>query len=107
MRNHLATLSHLAFVERRSVDRDEHLRAELDQLVGRIIRVEPFTPERLIVPEVLADRDADPPIAYLEQVEFFRWLEVARVVKHVILRQQGLVREPEQLPVSNHRRRVK
>src|SRR5204863_8382299 len=36
MRHHGAALAHLAFVERRGIDRDQHFSAEFDQFVGRV-----------------------------------------------------------------------
>src|SRR5207248_10759538 len=68
MRDHLTTLPHLALVEGRSIDRDEHFSAEMDQLIGRIVRLESFTPERLIIPEIFADGDADLHAIVLEQM---------------------------------------
>jgi hypothetical protein len=52
-------LAHLAFVERRRVDGDEHLRAEFDQFVGGIVCIESFAPKSFVVPEVFADGDAE------------------------------------------------
>ena len=63
MRHHRAALAHLAFVEWRRVDRDEHFSAEFDQFVGGIVCVETFAPEGFVVPEVFANGDA----------EFFFW----------------------------------
>ena len=104
--DHRAALPHLRLVEGRGVRRDDDGRSHLDNLVRRVVRVEALAPERLVVPEVLADDDAKffPP--RLEQAAALPRPEVARVVEHVVLRQQGLVGEAQKLAVAYDCRRV-
>ncbi len=101
MRNHRAALAHLAFVERRRVDRDQKFGAQLDQLVGRIVCVETFAPESFVVPEVFTNCDAEFFVVELKQMSFGSGLEVARIVEHVVLGQQRFVCKAEQFLITN------
>src|ERR1700750_1731218 len=101
MRDHRAALAHLAFVERRRVYRHEHLGAEFDQLVGWIVCVKSFTPESLVVPKILADRDAEFRFGKWEKVAFGARLEVAWIVEDVVFRQERLICKAKQLLVAN------
>ena len=106
MRNHFATAAHLAFIEGRRVDRDQQICAHLDQLSGRIVRIESLLPESLVVPEIFANGHTQISIFKLEKAPFARRFEVTRIVEHIVFRQQGLVGETEQRPVANNRGRV-
>src|SRR5687768_12512673 len=106
MRNHVATHAHLAFIEGRRVDRHQKVRAHLNQLLRRIVLIEPLLPERLVIPEILADGNAELRLIQIEQSALTPRLEITRIVEHVILRQKRLVRETDQLPIANYRSRV-
>src|SRR2546421_8888432 len=53
------------------------------------ICVEPLAPESLVVPEVFAHDDAQSLSPDVEQAAALPGLKVARVVKHVVLRQRS------------------
>ena len=61
-----------------------------DELLDRIVVIAPALPEIAVVPDVLADADAEPPPAELEHLRTVKRLEVAVLVEHVVGRQQRL-----------------
>jgi hypothetical protein len=95
MRDHSATLPHLAFIKRRSVYRDQHLRSQINQLVRGVVCVEAFSPECLVVPEVFTDSNTQFAAVDSKQLALARRFEIARIIEDVVFRQQGLVGKPE------------
>src|SRR5215467_12350490 len=100
MRNHRTSLSHLSFVERRSIDRHQQFGAQLDQLVSWIVCIKSFTPECLVVPEVFTDRNSDFAVIDKKQLAFSAGLKVTRIVKDVVLRKKSLVGKTKELLVA-------
>ena len=60
------------------------------QLLDRIVVIAAALPEVAIVPDVLADADAEPPAAELEDLRAVKRLEVAVLVEDVVGRQERL-----------------
>ena len=80
----------LAGRERRRRQVDDRLGAGADQLLDRIVVVAAALPEVAIVPDVLADADAEPRAAEVEHLRAVERLEVAVLVEDVVGRQQRL-----------------
>ena len=78
----------------------QELRALPGQLLRRVARVARLLPEELVVPEVLADGEADPHPRHLDDGHLRRRIEVPRLVEDVVGRQQGLAPERGDLPVA-------
>ena len=75
----------------RGGDVDDHLRSSRDQLLDGVAQVPRLLPELLVVPEVLADGDAQPRSRHLDQrSRLRRGIEVATFVEDVVRRQQAL-----------------
>src|SRR6266404_1312125 len=75
----------------RGGDVEDRLRPLRDQLLDRIAQIARLLPELLVVPEVLADGDAEPRSGDLDQRTRLRGgIEVTRFVKNVVGWQQGL-----------------
>src|SRR6266404_2919599 len=103
MRNHLAANFHLAFVERRRIDRNQQARTHFNQLLSGIVGVQSLPPERLVVPEVFANRYAEPGVTEIEQTTFLPRLEITRIVENVVFGEQSFVGKSQQSSVRNHR----
>ena len=71
------------------------------------MQVEAFAPKRFIVPEVFTNGDAQFGMVKIKKPSFARRFKVTRIVKHVVFGQQCLVGKTEQLPIANHRGRIK
>src|SRR5262249_10343202 len=97
----------LALVIRRRVDGNDHVGAEIDDLVRRVVFVKPLGPKGLVVPKILANDDAELDVADLEYPPLGRGLEISRVVKNVVLGQERLILKPKQLTIVDHRGAVK
>ena len=76
-----------------------------DQLFDRIVVIAPPLPEVAIVPDVLADADAEPPPAEIQHLRTVKRLEVAVLVEHVVGRQQRLAEAVLDAPAAQERRR--
>ncbi len=63
--------------------------------------VESLLPERLVVPKVFANGDAEFAIVSRKEMTFTSRLEVARIVEDVVLRQQRLIGKADQLLIAN------
>ena len=74
------------------------------QLLDRIVVVAAALPEVAIVPDVLADADAEPAPAELEDLRAVKRLEVAVLVEDVVGRQQRLAESLLDAPVAEQRR---
>src|SRR6266436_917204 len=96
MRNHLAANLHFALVERRRIDRNEQVRTHFNQFLSRIVRVKSLPPERLVVPEVFANRYAEPGVAEFEQTTFLARLEITRIVEDIVFGEQSFVGKSQQ-----------
>ena len=70
----------------------------MSSLIG-VAAVKPFRPEILVIPDVLANRDAELAVVELERRDGFGWLKIAVFVKNVVGRQQAFVRAPDDFPV--------
>ena len=103
MADHIAAELDLALVVGRRVDRNDDVGAHPDHLVGRIALVQTLFPKRLVVPEVLANDDAEFDAVNLKYPAMVRRLEITRVVENVVFGQERLVGKPQQPPVVNDR----
>ena len=72
-----------------------------DQLLDRIVVVAAALPEVAIVPDVLADADAEPPAAEVEDLRAVERLEVAVLVEDVVGRQERLAESPLDASVAD------
>ena len=70
----------------------------MSSLIG-IAAIQPFRPEILVVPDVLANRDAQLVSVELERRDVFGRFKIAVFVKNVVSRQQAFVRAPDDFPV--------
>ena len=77
-----------------------------DELFDRIVVVAAALPEVAIVPDVLADADAEPPAAELEDLRAVERLEVPVLVEDVVGRQERLAKALLDAPVADERRGV-
>ena len=98
---HLFAAPVFADRERRCRQIDDRVGARADQLFDRIVVVAAALPEVAIVPDVLADADAEPASAELEDLRAVVRLEVAVLVEHVVGGQQRLAK-----PLSDAARRA-
>ena len=77
-----------------------------DQRLDRVGAVEPVRPEVGVVPDVLADRDAQAPAAKVDRRDLGRRLEVAPFVEDVVGGQQRLAHHRGDPAVLDQRGRV-
>src|SRR5262245_55489531 len=82
----------LAGRERRRGQIEDRVSARAHQLDNRIVVIAAALPEIAIVPDVLADADAEPPTAELEHLRTMERLEVAVLVEHVVRGEERLAK---------------
>ena len=70
-----------------------------DEFLDRVAAIKPFRPKILVVPDVLANRDAEFAAIELERRGAFGRFKIAVFVKNVVSRQQAFVRAPDDFPV--------
>src|SRR5689334_5056582 len=102
MRDHLAAHTHFPFVERRRIDRNQKLRAQLDQFLSWIVRVKPLTPERFVIPKIFANCYPCLSTGEIEQAALSRGFKISRIIEDVVFRQKGFVSKPDQVAIGNH-----
>ncbi len=85
---------------------DEEVRVLVRELAHRIPVIQAPRPERLVVPDVLADRDAQAHALELERRHGAGRLEVAVLVEDVVGGQQRLLPAPRHAPLAAERDRV-
>ena len=96
MRDHIAAEADLAFVIWRGIDRNDNFGSHRQHFVGRVALVQTLFPERLVVPKIFANDDAELYAIDLKQtpVPPIARLKITRIVKNIIFRQQSLIRKP-------------
>src|ERR1041385_8708976 len=107
MRNHIAPQLYFAFVIRRSVDGDDHIRSKDDHLVCWVAIVQSLFPKRLIVPKIFAYDDTEFDAVYVKQTAIISWLKPTRVVKNIVFGKKDLVFKTEQFAIADNSRAVK
>ena len=88
-----------AGVPRRGGQIKNQLRALRDEFAHRIAPVNPFRPEIFVVPDVLANGDADFPTLKNKRFNLRRRFKIAVFVKHVVSGQQTFGRAPDDFSV--------
>ena len=96
----------LADRERRRRQVDDRVGAGAHQLFDRIVVIAAPLPEVAIVPDVLADADAEPAAAELEDLRAVERLEVAVLVEDVVGRQERLAKPLTDAALAQQHRRV-
>jgi hypothetical protein len=89
--------------ERARRDVDQHLGAGRRDLADRVAMVELPRPYVLVVPDVLADRDAEPDAARRHRRDVMCGLEIAILIEDVVRRKQRLVAALDHAPGSAER----
>jgi hypothetical protein len=69
---------------------EQEIRAGLDALLHGVTRIEALRPEMLVVPDILANRDAHAETAELMDAYGAARLEIARLVKDIVEGQEDL-----------------
>ena len=87
---------------RRRREIEDDFRAPGDQLPDWIAPVKPFRPEILVVPDVLANRDAEFVSVELKRRDGLGRLKITVLVENVVGRQQAFVRAPDDFPISQN-----
>ncbi len=90
-REHPSPQAGLPLGERRGRDVDDQVGPARQERLSRVVAIETALAEEvLVVPEVLADREADPPAAEPDEGRGLRGLEVAHLVEDVVGREEAL-----------------
>ena len=89
----------LAVMPRRRGKVKDDFRALPDEFLDRVTAIKPFRPEILVVPDVLADGDAEFAAIERKRGDAFGRFKIAVFVKNVVSREQAFVRAPDNFPV--------
>ena len=100
------TRAFLAEVPRRSRQVEQDFRTRGRQFPGWIRPIPALGPEIRVVPDILADRDADAVPVELDRHVARRRFEIAVLVEDVVGRQQGLLPDGNDAPILDALGRV-
>ncbi len=84
---------------RRRGNVQDHFRALRNQFLDRVAAIQPLRPEILVVPDVLANRDAEFYTVENERRDCLCRFEIAVFVKDIVGRQQTFIRAPDDFSV--------
>ena len=89
--DHLTAEVGLPDGERTCGDVDEQARVLRRELADRVAIVQPFRPEILVVPDILADGDPHSRVVHDERLDVVGRFEVAILVEHVVAGEERFV----------------
>ena len=100
---HLHAEPIFAEVPGRSGDVEKNLRASLDELTRGVAQVAALVPKRFVVPDILADRQADFASVEIDGGVFLSRLKIAVLVEDIVGREQHLRAGREDFPMLQKR----
>ena len=106
MSQHLLAQELFPHRERRRRKVDDRLCPGLRQDLDGVLVVTPPLPEIPVVPDVLADADAQPPSLQFQNLRLRRGFEIPVLVEYIVGRQQRLMEDRPHRPVPQQHRAV-